>query len=194
MPEDQATDERNTEEEPRRLTDPIGDDDHTLGNPDANVHILEFGDYECKDCREAHEQVDALLTDRSDEIFYAFRHFPLTNVHPYALSASLAAEAAGRQEKFWEMHGTLFESDGRLEAYRLIEYAMNLNLDLARFARDLADRQLRQDILHRRMQGLKSGVAGTPTFYINTVRWDGEAIAENLSAAVDQAHAKADRV
>ncbi len=194
MAEDQATDEENTEEEPRRLIDPIGDDDHTLGNPDANVHIVEFGDYECKDCQQAYEQADELLADRGEELFFAYRHFPLTNVHPYALSAALAAEAAGRQQKFWEMHAILFETKGKLEAYRLIEYAGDLDLDIAQFANDLADRQLRQHILHRRMQGLKSGVAGTPTFYINNIRWDGEATAENLSAAVDQALAKADRV
>ncbi|MFO7947146.1 MAG: DsbA family protein [Armatimonadota bacterium] len=192
MAEDRATDEQNAEQEPRRLIEPIGHADHTLGNPDAKVNIVEFGDYECKDCQQAHEHVDRLLADRADEIFFAFRHFPLTNVHPYALSAALAAEAAGRQEKFWEMHGTLFESQGKLEAYRLIEYARNLDLDIAQFANDLADGDLRRSILHRRMQGLKSGVAGTPTFYINNIRWNGEPTAENLSEAIDSALKQSD--
>lgn len=173
------------QEETHRLIDPIDENDHTLGDSEALVHIVEYGDYECKACRLVHQHVDELLADRGDEIWFAFRHFPLTNIHPYALGASLAADAAERQQKFWEMHGTLFGAEGNLEIHDIIGFAQDLDLDIARFASDVADRELRRTVLHRRMQGLKSGVGGTPTFYINGLRWDGEPSVENLSAAID---------
>jgi protein-disulfide isomerase len=190
MPEDRASDQENQEQEQeqtRRLVEPISDDDHTLGEETASVHIVEFGDYECQACRLVHEHVDEVLSERGDDVWFAFRHFPLTNIHPYALGASVAADAAERQDRFWEMHGTLFESDGNLEIHEIIGYAQDLGLDIGQFAADVADREMRRTILHRRMQGLKSGVEGTPTFFINSLRWDGEPSVENLSAAIDLA-------
>lgn len=189
MAEEQKPGEQDQDEEgqPRRLVDPISEDDHTLGGEAAPVNIVEYGDYECKACRLVHEHVGELLSERGDSIWFAFRHFPLTNIHPYALGASLAAEAAEQQQKFWEMHGTLFESEGNLEIHEIIGYAQDLGLDIGQFASDVADKDLRRKVLHRRMQGLKSGVEGTPTFFINSLRWDGEPSIENLLAAVDLA-------
>jgi protein-disulfide isomerase len=156
-----------------RLTVPIGGRDHILGPAAAQVTLLEYGDYECPFCGEAHGVLKQLLQMMGDEITYAFRHFPLAQIHPHAQQAAEAAEAAGAQGRFWEMHNVLFEHQDRLSTRDLVGYAAGLRLDVQRFALELDSHvhvpRIREDF----MSGVRSGVNGTPTFFINGVRHNG---------------------
>lgn len=156
-----------------RLKPPIHARDHLRGQLDAPVNLVEFGDYECPFCGRAYPVVEALEEVLGDRLCFAFRHFPLAGAHPHALIAAEAAEAAGAQDRFWEMHGLLFEHQDALTPPDLEEYAALLDLDMRQFAADLvahrfADR-LRADV----HSGAISGVNGTPAFFINGYRHDG---------------------
>jgi protein-disulfide isomerase len=155
------------------LSVPVSDRDHVLGPETARVTLLEYGDYECPYCGAAHPEVKYVIQEMGDDLRFAFRHFPLSQVHPHAYQAAEAAEAAGAQGRFWEMHDLLFENQDRLSLRDLLTLATALGLDLERFVGDLrahahADR-LREDFL----SGIRSGVNGTPTFFVNGVRHDG---------------------
>ena len=119
-----------------RLTQPVGPADHVLGSADAPVTLLEYGDYECQHCARAYHVVIEVLHRFGDRMRYAYRHFPLTHVHPHALAAAEAAEAAAAQGRFWPMHGILFERQNALEDEDLISYAQALGLDVRRFIDD----------------------------------------------------------
>jgi protein-disulfide isomerase len=169
------------------LTPPVNDNDHILGSDRALVTLVEFGDYECPFCGRAHPIVmEALL--RMPDVLFVYRHFPLSQAHPHAVSAALAAEAAGAQGQFWPMHDTLFENQDALEQEDLIRYAEDLDLDVDRFLSDLARgthlSQVRSDF----RGGIRSGVSGTPTFFIDGERFDGTladgGLARTLAALV----------
>ena len=170
------------------LTVPVSERDHVRGPATAPLTLLEYGDYECPFCGAAHpivKQVERLL---EGDLRFAYRHFPLRQIHPHAYQAAEAAEAAGAQGRFWEMHDLLFEHQDRLDTPDLITYAKALGLDLARFGRDLETHahapRLREDFL----SGARSGVNGTPTFFINGVRHNGgydlPSLVEALRAAL----------
>jgi protein-disulfide isomerase len=155
------------------LTVPVSERDHVRGPSTAPLTMLEYGDYECPYCGAAHpivKQVERLL---EGDLRFAYRHFPLSGIHPHAYQAAEAAEAAGAQGRFWEMHDLLFEHQDRLGTQDLFGYAEALGLDLARFTRELESHahapRLREDFL----SGVRSGVNGTPTFFINGVRHNG---------------------
>ncbi len=155
------------------LTVPVSERDHVRGPSTAPLTMLEYGDYECPYCGAAHpivKQVERLL---EGDLRFAYRHFPLSEIHPHAYQAAEAAEAAGAQGRFWEMHDLLFEHQDRLGTQDLLGYAEALGLDLARFAHALESHahapRLREDFL----SGVRSGVNGTPTFFINGVRHNG---------------------
>lgn len=167
-----------------RLIVPIGKRDHILGPENMSATLLEYGDYECPACGAAHPLVKAILENVGDRICFAFRHFPLSNVHPHAERAAEAAEAAAAQGDFWEMHDTLFENQDALDYDDLAEYAAELGLDASRLIREvMADAyaaRVREDFA----SGLRSGVNGTPTFFINGVRYDGPRALEPMVAAL----------
>ena len=156
-----------------RLTVPVSEPDHVLGPATAPVTLVEYGDYECPFCGAAHRSVERVLQVMGNDLRFAFRHFPLSQIHPHAYQAAEAAEAAGAQGRFWEMHDLLFESQDRLGLRDLIGYAGALGLDLERFVTDLRGHahagRLREDFL----SGVRSGVNGTPTFFVNGLRHDG---------------------
>jgi protein-disulfide isomerase len=167
-----------------RLTVPVGERDHVLGRATAPVTLVEYGDYECPFCGAAHASVEQVRLVMGNDLRFVFRHFPLSQIHPHAYQAAEAAEAAGAQGRFWEMHHLLFENQDRLGLRDLIGYAGALGLDLERFVTDLrghahADR-LREDFL----SGVRSGVNGTPTFFVNGIRHDGGYDAEALLEAL----------
>jgi len=169
------------------LTVPVSGRDHIRGKVTAPLTLLEYGDFECPYCGAAHpilEEVRALLGPR---LRFVYRHFPLTNVHPHAESAAEAAEAAGAQGRFWEMHDRLFEHQDALEDEDLVAHADALGLDVERFVEELADGvhapRVRQDFL----SGVRSGVNGTPSFYINGVRYNGQYDLASLLAALEAA-------
>jgi len=152
---------------------PVSERDHTIGLASAPVTLLEYGDYECPYCRAAQVVVAEVRLRLMNRLRFAYRHFPLTNVHPHAQRAAEAAEAAGAQGRFWAMHDRLFEYQDALEEDDLLVHAEAIGLDLPRFARELAARihtaRVREDF----MSGVRSGVNGTPTFYLNDIRYDG---------------------
>ncbi len=167
------------------LRRPVGPDDHLLGPPDAPVTLVEYGDYECPYCGQAHRDLKRLRKVLGAQLAYVYRHFPLSQVHPHALSAAEAAEAAGAQGRFWEMHDMLFENQQRLEPTALLSYAEALGLDLPQFVRDLQEHHFADRIRRDFIDGVRSGVNGTPTFFINGVRHDGGYTFDALLAAID---------
>jgi protein-disulfide isomerase len=170
-----------------RLTVPLDADDHVLGPADATVTLLEYGDYQCPYCGAAHPVVKQLLSMLGDDVRFAFRHFPLTQVHPFALDAALAAEAAGAQGRFWQMHDLLFEHQDQLGRNGLIALAKALGLDLDRFSHDVTERTFEPKVRRDFMSGVRSGVNGTPTFFINGVRHNGGWDLESLLEAIQEA-------
>jgi protein-disulfide isomerase len=168
-----------------RLTLPISSRDHIRGEPDSPILLLEYGDYECPACGEAHYVLRNLQSLADGRMALAFRNFPLTTVHPHAEAAAEAAEAAGAQGRFWEMHDVLFENQSALDGDSLLEYAGALRLDVDRFAADLTSRRFAKRVREDFLSGVRSGVNGTPTFFINGVRHD--AGLDALRQAVDLA-------
>ncbi len=168
-----------------RLQAPVTAEDHSLGPQDAPVTLVEYSDYQCPDCWRAHVEVKKLLASHGDRVRFVFRHFPLIRVHPRALPAALAAEAAARQGKFWEMHNALFDSEGALSDADINRYAQQVGLDLERFAQDLRDPAIERRIRQGRVAGKRSGVRGTPTFFVNGIRFEAPPTYEWLVAAVE---------
>jgi protein-disulfide isomerase len=156
-----------------RLTVPLDERDHVLGLPTAPVTLVEYGDYECPFCGTAHQVVRELQRRLADDLRFAFRHFPLTQIHHRAFGAALAAEAAGAQGRFWDMHDLLFANQQSLGHQAYLAFARTLALDPARFARDLEQETYAARIREDFMSGVRSGVNGTPTFFINGVRHNG---------------------
>jgi protein-disulfide isomerase len=156
-----------------QLTPPVGAEDHIAGPDDAPVTLVEFGDYECPYCGMAHPIVKRAQRELRSQLRFVFRNFPLAEAHPHARLAAQAAEAAGAQGKFWEMHDTLFENQDALELEDLVGYAESIGLDAVRFARDLEAGTFEKRVRDDFRSGVKSGVNGTPTFFINGARYDG---------------------
>lgn len=160
--------------------------DHVRGPETARL-ILVYGDYECPYTRRAYREIERIERERPDGIRFAFRHFPLTDIHPHALAASRAAEAAAAQGRFWEMHDTLFHRQKALEDEDLRRYADELGLDLAQFDRERGGDAALERIERDYRSGLESGqVLGTPTLFIDGVVHDGAFDAETLLAALDR--------
>src|SRR5687767_974039 len=122
-----------------RLTLPVDSSDHTLGSADAPATLVEYGDYECPHCARAHYVVGDVLQRVGRTMQYAFRHFPLSQIHEHAVIAALAAEAAGAQRRFWTMHATLFEHQSALALEDILGYADQLDLDVRRMSADVRE-------------------------------------------------------
>jgi protein-disulfide isomerase len=159
--------------------------DHVRGSPTARL-ILEYGDYECPYSRQAFRQIQHVEQRLGDGVRFAFRHFPLTEIHPHALAASTAAEAAARQGRFWDMHELLFHHQKALEDEDLRGYAAELELDLELFDSDRAGAAVLGRVRRDVDSGLASGeVLGTPTLFIDGVvhrgGYDAAALLEALA-------------
>lgn len=146
--------------------------------------VCEYGDYECPHCARAHPIVKEVRKRMDARLRFVFRHFPLSNVHPHAQLAAEAAEGAAAQDRFWEMHDSLFEHQEALEVADLVQRARNLLLDTARFERELAARAHESRVRSDFSSGVRSGVNGTPTFFVNGVRHNGGYDPESLLAAI----------
>jgi len=157
-----------------RLRVPVSKEDHTLGPEDAPLVLLEYGDYECSFCRKAHPISKGLVQNLQKDLRFVFRNFPLTSIHPHAMDAARAAEAAGLQGKFWEMHDVIYENQENLELEDLLEHAAALSLDLERFSQDMQSPWVEEKVSTDLYGGARSGVNGTPTFFINGFRYDGD--------------------
>ena len=167
---------------------PVSDErDHIQGPAAAPVTLLEYGDYECPYCGAAYPIVKQVQAQLGDQLRFVFRNFPITTSHPHAQQAAEAAEAAAAQDRFWEMHDHLYEHQRRLGEADLRGYASELGLDVDRFSDDLAQHVHAARVREDFMSGVRSGVNGTPTFYINGVRHDDSYELETLLAALEDA-------
>jgi protein-disulfide isomerase len=178
-----------SDEDVSRLARPVDDDDHQQGPADAPVTLVEYGDYECSYCGAAYPIVQAIQREMGDRLRFVFRNFPLTQVHPHAQGAAEAAEAAADQEQFWPYHDHLYEHQDALSHRDLVGYAGELKLDTARFERALENHDFEERVRADFMSGVRSGVNGTPTFFINGVRHDDSYEYEVLLSALKRAAA-----
>jgi len=169
------------------LTLPVGKRDHIRGPADAAVTLVEYGDYECPHCGRAYPIVKTIQKQMGPKLRFVFRNFPLRESHPHAEQAAEAAEAAGAQGKFWEMHDRLFERQFALDGEYLVEYAGELGRDVARFRTELSSGAYAPRVREDFRSGVTSGVNGTPTFFINGVRHDDSWEFEPLLAALEDA-------
>ena len=169
-----------------RLSVPVDESyDHIRGPANAPVTLLEYGDYECPYCGQAYWFVKELEESVGDMMRFAFRNFPLASIHPHAESAAEAAEAAGAQGKFWDMHDCLFEHQQALDDIYLLEYADMIVLDVERFSADLREHRYAARVRQDFLSGVRSGVNGTPTFFINGMRYDGAYDLDSWLAAIE---------
>ncbi len=160
--------------EPPRLTRPVGDRDHSQGPLDAPVVLVEYGDYQCPYCGAAYPVVHRLEKELGSSLRFVFRNFPITNAHPHAEWAAETAEAAAVEGKFWEVHDFLYENQKFLgDEAHFARYEAKLKLDVGRIAREVAQHAYSARIEEDFLSGVRSGVNGTPTFFINGRRYDG---------------------
>jgi protein-disulfide isomerase len=162
------------------LAEPVSPSDHTQGPITAAVTLVEYGDYECPACGEAYPVLKELKEQMGDRLCLVFRNFPLRELHRHAFSAAVAAEAAGAQGKFWDMHDTLYEHQRHLDEQAIRGYAGKLRLDVQRFVADLNSEAFVGRVMHDFQTGLMSGVNGTPSLFIDGERYDGARDLESL--------------
>jgi protein-disulfide isomerase len=169
------------------LSTPVSPVDHALGPSHAPVTVVEYGDFECPNCKQAAPAVKLLLNHFTGRVRFVFRHFPLEEVHPNAAHAAEAAECAGGQGKFWPMHDALFDHQPHLHLNNLRSYAEHLELDMGRYASEMNDHAYLQRV-REHMQGARaSGVRATPTFFVEGRIQDVSYDLGSLFAAVEAA-------
>jgi protein-disulfide isomerase len=155
-----------------KLKPPVNQSDQHTGNKNSDVVLLEFGDYQCPHCAHAHVLLKKLLHDAGDEFQFVFRNFPLQEAHPQAFMAALAAEAAGEQRKFWPMHDLIYENQDLLHPHIYVDFAEQLGLNLQKFGDDWKSARLVEKVEQDFESGIRSGVNGTPTFFLNGGKLD----------------------
>ncbi len=155
-----------------QLRVPVSESDHIKGNNNAPLTLVEYGDYQCPYCGEAYPALEELQKRLGKKLKFVFRNFPLTNTHADAETAALAAEAAGAQGKFWEMHSILYKNQSNLKRDDLIGYAQKIGLDMERFKNDLENKTYQQKVKDDFEGGIRSGVNRTPSFYVNGEKED----------------------
>ena len=173
------------------LKPPINNRDHITGPADAPVTLVEFGDYECPYCGAAYPIVEAVRHALKDSLLFAFRHFPLTTAHPHALAAAEASEAAAAQGQFWQMHARLYQNQDALADDDLLDHAAAIGLSLPKFVEDMREHRHLARVRADFTSGARSGVNGTPSFFINGIRYDGLRDLQSMLAAIETAAAAA---
>ena len=169
------------------LAVPVSERDHSQGPATAAVTLVQYGDYECPYTRRSTWAVQAIQQQLGEQLRFIYRNFPLTEIHPHALHAALAAEAAAAQGKFWEMHDYIFHHQHALEDADLAGFAEAVGLDLQQYTRDMAERRALARIEEDMRGGERSGVQGTPTFFINGVMYRGSWEQDALLPALQEA-------
>jgi len=171
-----------------RLKNGVNDHDHSQGPGSAPVTLLEYGNFECSDCRRAYPVIKKVQKVLNVNLRFIFRHFPTVRTHPHSLRAAEAAEAASVQGKFWEMHDQLYTHQQALDDDDLSRYAARIGLDIDTFTRCMADKTFLKQIEVDYQRALfDEHITGTPTFYINDVRYTGAIDEENLVLAIREA-------
>jgi protein-disulfide isomerase len=172
---------------PSKLIPPVTEKDHSQGPLEAPLELLEFGDYQCPHCGAAYPMIKKIQKKLGKRLKFIFRNFPLSESHPDAFQAAVATEAAAKQYRFWEMHDILFENQSRLGPESLLQYAKELGLNLRDFENDLQDTSLAAKVEADFESGIKSGVNGTPSFYINKNMYRGPYEYDSLLDAIQNA-------
>lgn len=172
-----------------QLKPSVSINDQLVGNFLAPIVLVEFGDYQCPHCGFAHPLVKKLLEQKGNSFLFVFRNFPMQQIHPAAFMSAVAAEAAGKQDMFWEMHNLIFDNQKHLYLQRFLDFAEELRLDVGQFSADLENESIKQKVERDFESGIRSGVNGTPTFFIN-----GELLAydntyESLLKAIESGNA-----
>lgn len=168
------------------LAPPVTERDHIQGSSDAPLTLIQYGDFECPFCGTAYPIVKELQKALHGHLCFVFRHFPLTSIHPHAEHAAEASEASGEQGHFWEMHDMLYENQDALADEDLARYAAALHLDASRVIQEVLEGAYAPHIREDFMSGAKAGVNGTPTFFMNNLRYDGPQDIETMLAALEE--------
>jgi protein-disulfide isomerase len=170
------------------LKPPVSATDHLQGNEKALVELVEYGDYQCPYCGQAYPIIKRVQKNLGDDLKFVFRNFPLSEIHEHAMTAAVASEAAGLYHKFWEMHDLLFEHQYDLSLPHIMTLAAKAGLDPALFKTALGNEGLIKKVEADFESGVRSGVNGTPTFYINGKKynedWDERTLTAHLKAFV----------
>ena len=170
-----------------RLKNAVTDQDHSAGPNTAAVTLLEYGNFECIDCGRTYPVISQIRNLLAGDLRFVFRHFPSVRSHPHSMRAAEAAEVAGAQGKFWEMHDQLFRHQTALEDHHLIRYARRIGLDIDRFSRDLSENVFLAQIQTAYQQSLfDEHITGTPTLYLNEVRYTGATDLQSLLEAIKE--------
>jgi protein-disulfide isomerase len=170
---------------------PVSTEDHILGPGNAPATLVEYGDYECPHCARAYPIVQRVQKHFGSRLRFVFRNFPLSEMHPNAEFAAEVAEFAGANGKFWEMHDRLFENQSRLGGPLYAELTQQLHLSKDDLREALETREYRDRVHADFIGGVRSGVNGTPTFFINGHRHDASFEFENLVSAIEESFGKA---
>jgi protein-disulfide isomerase len=160
------------------LKPPVSSQDHVQGPAQASIEIVEYGDYQCPHCAAAYPVIKKIQEKFGDQIRFVFRNFPLAESHEYAIPAAIATEAAALQDKFWEMHDVIYENQQSLSEDGLLQMAEKIGLNLPKFKQDIQKEDLQEKVEADFESGVRSGVNGTPSFFVNGTKFDGGA--ENL--------------
>ena len=152
----------------------IGSKDHIQGNTNASLELVEYGDYQCGHCGHAYPIIKEIQQELRDKLKFVFRNFPLTESHTDAFNAAVAAEAAALQNKFWEMHDIIYENQESLDGEDLVAYAKKIGVDVVRFQDDIKKDTITAKVQNDFESGVRSGVNGTPSFFINGEKYDGD--------------------
>ncbi|MFH5886069.1 formate/nitrite transporter family protein [Halalkalibaculum sp. DA3122] len=174
------------EETEDTLQPPVIEEDHQRGNPDAEITLLQYGDYECETSRRIYKMIDEIMQEEGGHIRYVYRHLPLSRRHPHAENAGMAAEAAADQGKFWEMHDELFDHQNHLEDENLLKCARHLNLDTDQFQEEMFAEENRKRVLEDRRSGVRSGVKDTNNLFINGQRFDKAMKKDNIRREIER--------
>lgn len=177
-----------------QLRVPVSETDHVAGPADAPLTLLEYGDFQCPFCGAAYWEVRRVLRAFGDRIRFAYRHFPLAEIHPDTVAAAEASEAAAEQGLFWEMHTKLFENQEDLGLPALHSYAQALGHDMDRFRTDMRTHRFLPRVRRDFINGARAGVNGTPTFFINGWRYNGPYDAESMIIALEQVQQEESRI
>ncbi|WP_299291144.1 thioredoxin domain-containing protein [uncultured Mucilaginibacter sp.] len=157
-----------------QLKTAVSSQDHVQGSSNATIKLVEYGDYQCSYCGEAYPIIKAVQQTLGNDLELVFRNFPLPEVHPDAENAAKAAEAAALQNKFWEMHDMLYENQQQLDEEHLVSFAKKIGLDVNQFKSDMQKSAVSDKIENDFESGVRSGVNGTPSFFINGKKYDGD--------------------
>lgn len=155
--------------------------DHVQGNENAKIELIEYGDYQCPYCRKAHYIIKEIQKELGNNLKFVFRNFPLVELHPNALNASVCAEVAGGEGKFWQMHDILFENQRHLDDSDLIKYAKEIGMNEENFKNNFGKEKFLQKIKNDYNSGMENDVEGTPTFFINGEVFNGNWMTSELS-------------